>query len=178
MTSTLQTKTLRAMKICQFRQYCQKFVPWCVYEVKWCLDDSAWPNRWQWNIEPLFRFGLVILLFAYLYFNTLRPRDNFCHFPDDVFKSICFNENVYISIKISLKFVPKGPIDNIPALVQILAWRRSGDKPSSEAIMLSLLTYTCVTPPRWVEGIKKHYENKKLSENKKTAAHLTYRKSH
>ena len=37
-----------------------------------------------------------------------------------------------MSIKISLKFVPRGPINNIPALVQIMAWRQSGDKPLSE----------------------------------------------
>ena len=36
------------------------------------------------------------------------------------------------SIKISLKFVHKGPINNIPALVQMMAWRRPGDKPLSE----------------------------------------------
>ena len=59
--------------------------------------------------------------------NTLRPRRNEQHFADDIFKRIFFNENVWISIKISLKFVPKGPINNnnIPALVQIMAWRRS-----------------------------------------------------
>ena len=38
-------------------------------------------------------------------------------FADDIFKCIFLNENVWISIKISLKFVPKGPIDNILALV-------------------------------------------------------------
>ena len=54
--------------------------------------------------------------------NTLRPRRNGQHFADDIFKCIFFNENVLISIKISLKFVPKGPISNIPALVQIMAW--------------------------------------------------------
>ena len=48
---------------------------------------------------------------------------------DDIFKCIFLNENVWISIKISLKFVPKGLINNIPALVQIMAWRRVGDKP-------------------------------------------------
>ena len=42
---------------------------------------------------------------------------------------IFFNKNVWISIEISLKFVPKSPINNIPALVQIMAWRRPGDKP-------------------------------------------------
>ena len=31
--------------------------------------------------------------------------------------ALFFNENVWIPIEISLKFVPKGPIDNIPALV-------------------------------------------------------------
>ena len=50
-------------------------------------------------------------------FNTLRPRQNGRHFPDDRFKWIFLNENVWISIEVSLKFVPKGQIDNIPALV-------------------------------------------------------------
>ena len=42
---------------------------------------------------------------------------------------------VWIPIKISLKFVPEGPINNISALVQIMAWRRTGDKQLSEAMM-------------------------------------------
>ena len=78
-------------------------------------------------------------------FNTLRPRQDGRHFPDDTFKRIFVNENVSIPIKISLKFVPKGPINNIPALVQIMAWRRPGDKPLSEPMMVSLLTHICVT---------------------------------
>ena len=51
------------------------------------------------------------------YLNTLRPRQNGRHFADDIFKHILVNENVWIPIKISLKFVPKGSINNIPALV-------------------------------------------------------------
>ena len=58
--------------------------------------------------------------------NTLRPRQDGCRLPDDTFKRIFLNENVRISIKISLKFVPKGPINNNPALDQIMACRRSG----------------------------------------------------
>ena len=54
-------------------------------------------------------------------FNTLRPRQNGRHFADDVFKCIFLNENVWILLKISLKFVPKGRINNIPSLVQIKA---------------------------------------------------------
>ena len=55
-----------------------------------------------------------------LSFNILRARQNGHHFPDDIFKCIFLNENVWILVKISLKFVPKGPINNIPALVQIM----------------------------------------------------------
>ena len=65
----------------------------------------------------------------------MRPRQNGRRFADDTFKRIFLNENVRISIKISLKFVPKGPINNNPALVQKMAWRRSGDKPLSEPIV-------------------------------------------
>ena len=82
--------------------------------------------------------------------STLRPRQNGRHFADDIFKCIFLNENVWISIKMSLKFVPKGPINNIPALVQIMAWRRPGDKPLSEAMMVNLLTHICVSRPQWV----------------------------
>ena len=67
--------------------------------------------------------------------NTLRPRQNGHHCPDDIFKWNFLNENVFISIKISLKFVPKGPIDNIAALFKIMAWCRSDDKPLSDAMM-------------------------------------------
>ena len=59
-----------------------------------------------------------------------------------------FNENVRLSIKISLEFVPKGPINKIPALAQIMAWRRPGDKPLSEPMMVRLLTHICVTWPQ------------------------------
>ena len=86
-------------------------------------------------------------------FNTLRPRQNGRRFADDTFKRIFLNENVRFSIKISLKFVPKGPINNNPALVQIMAWRRSGDKPLSEPMMASLLMHICVTRPRWVNSV-------------------------
>ena len=82
--------------------------------------------------------------------NTLRPRQNGRHFADDTFKYIFLNENVIISAKMSPKFVPKGPIDNIPALVQIMAWCRPGYKPLSEPMMVRLPTHICVTRPQSV----------------------------
>ena len=58
-------------------------------------------------------------------------------FQTTFFKCILLNEYVWISIKISLKFVPGGPINNVPALVQIMAWRRLGDKPLSEPMIFN-----------------------------------------
>ena len=84
-------------------------------------------------------------------FNTLRPRQNGHHLPDDLFKHIFLNENIMISIKISLKFVCKGRINNIPSLVHIMAWHRPGDKPLSESVMFSLLAHICVRRPQWVK---------------------------
>ena len=90
--------------------------------------------------------------------NTLRPRQNGCHFADNTFKGIFLNENVGIFIKISLKFVPKGQIDNISTLVQMMAWRRPGDKPLSEPMMVSLPMHICVTRPQWVKQSGQWFE--------------------
>ena len=72
---------------------------------------------------------------------------------DAIFKCIFLKKNGWIPIKISLKFVPKGPINNIPALVHIMAWRCPGDKPLYEPMMVCLLTHICVTRPQWVNLI-------------------------
>ena len=65
-------------------------------------------------------------------------------------------ENVWISINISLQFVPRVPINNIPTLVQVMAWRRPGDKPLSEPMMVRLPTHICVTRPQWVN--RRHFQ--------------------
>ena len=80
--------------------------------------------------------------------NTPRPRQNSRHFADDIFKCIFVAENISISVNFSLTFVPKVRINNIPALVQMMAWRRPGDKPSYEPMMVSLQMYICVTRPQ------------------------------
>ena len=80
--------------------------------------------------------------------NTLRrPRHNDHHFPDNSLKCIFSNENVWISIETSLNFIPKVPINNIPALVQIMVWHQPGNKP----MMVSLLKHICITRPQWVK---------------------------
>ena len=95
-----------------------------------------------------------MLPYGIINFNTFRQRQDGHHFPDDIFKWVILNENVWISLNISLKFVPKGPINNIQALVQKIAWRRPGDKPLFEPMMVSLLTHICLTQPQWVKTHK------------------------
>ena len=95
-------------------------------------------------------WGIVKFHVLCLLYGAERPRHNGCHFPDDILKRIFLTENVWIQIEISLKFVPKGPITYIPALVYIMAWRRQGDKPLSEPMMVWLSTHICITRPQWV----------------------------
>ena len=82
--------------------------------------------------------------------NRLTPRQTGRHFPDDIFKCI-FNKNAWILITISLKFFTGCPINNIPALVKIKAWRCPRDKPLFEQMMFGLITHICVTRPQWVK---------------------------
>ena len=84
--------------------------------------------------------------------NTLRPRQNYCHFADNIFKCILLNENVWILLMFSLNFVPYVWINNIPALVQTMAWCRPGDKPLPEPMMVSLPMQLCVTQPHSVKS--------------------------
>ena len=89
--------------------------------------------------------------------NTLKPRQNCSHFTDDIFTCIFFDENACVSLKISLEFAHKVRINNIPTLVQIMAWRRPGHMPLSELMMVSLMTHIGVTRPQWVLNIVEWY---------------------
>ena len=108
-----------------------------------------------WVITSQLNHVMWLLIHTMISINTLRPRQNGRHFAGDTFNHIFVNENLRISIKFSRKFVPKGPIINIPALVQIMAWRHPGNKPLSEPVMVCLLTHICVTQPQWVNHISK-----------------------
>ena len=103
-------------------------------------------------------------IYTYIFFFPMSPFPFLQSFPYQhieaetrwrPFSRRCFqmhfglNENAWISIKISLRFVSKGPINNIPALIQILAWHRPGDKPLSELLIVKLPMQICVTRPQW-----------------------------
>ena len=119
----------------------------------YCQYIWVWPFIW-FNICTHTHTYIYVCIYIYTYIfhkhraprwtilfpsTHLSPRQNGRHFPDDVFKCIFVKENVWISIKISLKFVPKGPITNVPALVQIMVWHRPDDK------LLSLQIYRYIT---------------------------------
>ena len=55
---------------------------------------------------------------------------------DDIFKCIFLNENDRITFQISLKFVPWSPIDNKPALGQVMTLQRPDDKAISEPMLI------------------------------------------
>ena len=63
-----------------------------------------------------------------IWINSSFFEQNGCHFAEVIFKCIFMNEKFCILIPISLKFLPKGPIDNKSTPVQVMAWRRAGDK--------------------------------------------------
>ena len=138
----------------KFQKICGHFVSASVCYM--ILDKPATKLGQGITITPQWNSGISSLTYTHSLqrqLNSLKPRQNGRHFADDIFKCIFLNEDVWILIKISLKFVPKGLINNIPALVQILAWRRPGDKPLSEPMMVGLLTHIglCVTRPQWVK---------------------------
>ena len=127
----LQTKPLwPALFISSFPMVVKDFFQWWLKQSKIIFHSKG-----EWNCT----------------LNILRPRQNGRHFADDIFKWIFLNENVWVPTEISLKFVPHGPINNIAALVQIMAWRQPGDKPLSGPMIVRLPTHICVTRPQWVK---------------------------
>ena len=117
--------------------------------IPWSVGKYKLPMDWKWQLSR--PSGLHTAYTIKYALNTLRPRQDGCYLADDVLKCIFFNENVWILLKIPLKFVPWGPIKNIPALVQIMAWRRPGNKPLSETMLVFVPTHICFTRPQWVK---------------------------
>ena len=113
--------------------------------VKWVLRNQ---HQWKSSKQNKINFHLTkciwklspakcrpVFLFRPRCINSSPLGQNGRHFADDIFRCIFVNEKSCILTKISLKFVPMGPIDNNPALVQIIAWCRIGDKPLSEPML-------------------------------------------
>ena len=91
---------------------------WCFLWSDWVKDREAGDLR---RIHSHYDVIVVITYpwpaISWIMFNSSPPGKNDCHFTDDLYRCFFVNENVCIFIKISLKFLPKGPIDNNPTLV-------------------------------------------------------------
>ena len=137
------------------RQYRVKFCRIFIKQTWWMLcltnssiikNQSVWRKSYKgikWSIF-LKNFQYSLLWFTdlicsvfhhFLPVNSSPCGQNGHHFADNIFWHIFWNEKVISWIKISLKFVHKGPIDKSPSLIQIMAWRRIGDRPLSEPML-------------------------------------------
>ena len=142
--SLTSTTMLQDSSVCRTEQKCVRYVPhrrlhthvWSVSCLIFHNMTKIYLNKSIWNVD------------------TLRPRQNGRHFTDHIFKCIFLNKDIWILIDVSLKFVSKCSINNISALVQIMAWRRPGNKPLPEPMMVRLLMHICVTRPQWVKWLQ------------------------
>ena len=130
-----------------YQEYLLQFSSQWQY-VKCKQSPILYCNILKWYYASILEFlsQNSVSFFQVFHLNTLRSRQDGRNFPDDILNWIFLNENDLISIEFLLKFVPRGPINNIPALV-----RRPGDKSLSEPMMVSLLTHICVTRPHRIK---------------------------
>ena len=131
---------------------------------KTMVINGLMQNRLPIDPWEMWQYRVVLKVAFSDWFNTLRQWQNGRYFPD-IFKCICLNGNVGILIKISMKFVLKGPINNFPALVQIMAWRRPKDKPLFEPMMVSLPTHIWVARPQWVNILRQWQSGRDIPDN-------------
>ena len=121
--STGRTQSIFS-KICKQTTYSSP-VKWLVFcELRlWSVFDPC--------------FNPVSVEYDVVDLNTLRPRQNGCLFADDVYKYILLNENVWISIKISVKFAPKDPLglDKLNNIGSGNGLVPSGNKPLPEPML-------------------------------------------
>ena len=87
--------------------------------------------------QHTFTAGHSILITCYIYrYNIiLGPEQNGRHFTDGIFKCIFLKLKLYISVQISVWFIPYGPVACGPASVQIMAYHRTGNKPLLKPMM-------------------------------------------
>ena len=96
--------------------------------IPWLSASNAKRNRCRYVILRIYDTDPLKT-----FINSSDPGQNVRHFADDIFRSIFLNEKLCIMIKMWLKFVP---INNNPVMVWIMAWRRAGDKPLSETMLI------------------------------------------
>ena len=122
--------------ICRSKVWWNKTIPSSSYIE--CEAHGGWETTWNHpslRIWYIYQYSAGVHCNVKYHLNSSPPGQNGRHLPDDVLKCIFMNGKVCMLIPISLKFVRKSPINNIPALVQVMAWHWSGDKPLSEPML-------------------------------------------
>ena len=76
---------------------------------------------------------------------------NGCHLADTILKYILWKEKFCNFIGISLKYIPKGPINNESALVLVMTWCWTGFKALLEPMM------TVISDAMWRFGSVCHF---------------------
>ena len=107
------------------------------------------PNGFDW-VLPDIQPSIFPAVFPINKVNTLMPRPNGRQFRSQHFQMDFLEWKLINWFKISLKFLTRVWINNIPSFVQIMVWRQLGDKTLSEPMMFSLLNHIC-TRPQWVD---------------------------
>ena len=143
--------------VCITSSMCQRIGRFPFTNTVWISNHI--PNLRQMNIIREYRSPLLDIHSVTV--NTMKPIQNGRHFADDIFKCIFLNQNVWISLNISLKFVSKGPINNIPALIQIMVWCRQA---------------TSHYLNQWWLDYRRIYASCGLNELKKTCPSLPWRR--
>ena len=103
------------------------------------------------NCHYYHRHNIILVSYQYRSLNSSIPGQNDRHFGRREFQMHFVGWNDRILIRISLKFVPRSPIDNMPALVQIMAWCRTGDKHSKHCeVHTGIVCYWYVITTEWL----------------------------
>ena len=129
----------------QYLSLIQKTSAGIMHIMVMCWEIYSLHIHIHWGIEAML-IGKYLYAVKLLSLNTLRPRQNDPHLPYDIFK-------------FPLNFVSQGPINNVPALVQMMDWRWPGDKPLSESTMVRLPKHICISQPQWVDVWRPFYHS-------------------
>ena len=88
--------------------------------------------------------SITLGFFCSILFLVISERQNeWATFSRRHFHMHFLNENVYSLLRFHTSLFPcKGPVNGIPALIQMMVWNRSGDTPLSEVMVVSLLRHS------------------------------------
>ena len=111
-------------------------------EISWCVCKFC--------LTYILVLAILITVFDLIW---SPPGQNGWHFTGNIFRCIFMNEKFCILIPNSLKFVPKCPIDNMSALVQVMAWHQIGNKPLPEPMLIQFTDAYMRHLGRWVKRI-------------------------